>query len=77
MRKSMEVCEGHSAAAPLRVDQPSSEVQFGQRLALIGMFVKQRGHSLVIGVAGAGAGLRCRLLIPLIIRKMARATIRK
>ena len=33
---------------------PSCDVQFGQRTARIGMTVPQNGHSLVVGVAGAG-----------------------
>ncbi len=33
-----------------------SEVQCGQRVALIGMVVKQCGHSLVVGTAGVGSG---------------------
>jgi len=32
----------------------SSEVQYGQRVALIGMLDRQYGHSLVVG-AGGGA----------------------
>jgi len=33
----------------------SSEVQFGQRVALMGIVLKHRGHSLVLGAAGAAA----------------------
>jgi hypothetical protein len=33
----------------------SSEVQFGHRVALTGIWVEQKGHSFVAGV-GAGAG---------------------
>ncbi len=34
---------------------PSSEVQLGQRLALIGIDEKQKGHSLVVGSAGGAS----------------------
>jgi len=54
-----------------------SEVQLGHRVALIAMVLKQKGHSLVVGSAGGTASFRCRLLIPLISRKTAKATIKK
>lgn len=34
----------------------SGEVQFGQRVALMGIWVKQKGHSFVVGAAGAATG---------------------
>src|SRR5690242_20636182 len=52
-----------------------SDVQFGQRVALIGMTLKQYGQSFVVGSAGGGAFFR--LLKPLMIRKITKATITK
>jgi len=40
----------------MKDDYLISDVQCGQRVALIGMIVKQCGHSFVVGSAGAGAG---------------------
>jgi len=50
-------------------------VQFGQRVALIGMVVKQCGHSFVVGSAGAGCGF-IRFIVRT-IRKMTKATMMK
>jgi hypothetical protein len=50
-------------------------VQWGQRTALIGMAVKQKGQSLVVGTAATGAGLRRMALIHLTMMKMARETM--
>jgi hypothetical protein len=51
----------------------NSEVQCGQRVALMGMADRQWGQSLV---AGAGAGFRKRFIC-LMIRKIANAMIKK
>lgn len=53
----------------------SCEVQLGQRVALIGICVKQCGHSLVVTSAGAGGAFR--RLAALTTRKMANAMIMK
>src|SRR5579862_1011024 len=53
----------------------SCDVQFGQRLAAIGIAVAQYEQSLVFGAA-AGAGLFQRFTIRM-SRKIAKATIRK
>ena len=55
----------------------SSEVQLGQRLALIGISVRQNGHSLVVGSSGGASSSRLRLFMPLISINTAKATIRK
>ena len=56
----------------------SSEVQLGQRVALIEMVLKQCGHSFVVGsAAGAGAGFFLAALAALTIMKMTKAMIRK
>jgi hypothetical protein len=55
----------------------SSEVQNGQREALIGMVEKQCEHSLVVGSSTGAASSRLSLLSPLINIKMANATIKK
>lgn len=52
-----------------------SDVQCGQRLALIATVEQHLGHSLVVGSAGGGALLS--RFICLITRKMAKATITK
>lgn len=41
----------------------SSEVQLGQRVAIIAMVLKQNGHSLVVGSAGGATSFRRMLLI--------------
>ena len=53
----------------------SSEVQFGQRFALMGIIVKQKGHSLVTG-GGASSSL-VSLFKKRITVKIARAIIKK
>jgi hypothetical protein len=55
----------------------SSEVQFGQRVALIGMLVKQYGQFLVAGTAGAASCLRIVRLKSRINKNITNATIRK
>src|ERR1017187_3536345 len=57
----------------------TSEVQWGQRVALIGMVEKQRGHSFVVGSAATGAcSSRCFMVfIALMTRKIQNATMRK
>jgi hypothetical protein len=50
-------------------------VQFGHRVALIGIAVKQNGHSLVDG--GAGGGTCLNRLICLTNKNITKATIRK
>ncbi len=62
---------------PNRYAALSSEVQCGQRVALMGMLKRQYEHSLVEGAAGAGFGWRCILLICRTSKKIANATIRK
>src|SRR3989338_2336238 len=52
----------------------SSEVQLGQRVALREMLEKQNGQSLVVTAAGWAF---CSLLMALISRNTAKATIRK
>jgi hypothetical protein len=52
-----------------------SDVQFGQRVAGIGIWVKQNGHSLVVGAAGAGA--RFIRFICFTIRKITNAMMTK
>ena len=59
----------------LRNYLPNSDVQCGQRVALIGMVVKQCGHSLVVGSAGGGAFLVA--LAALTIMKITKAILRK
>ena len=54
----------------------SSDVQLGQRVALMGMAVKQNGQSFVVGSAGGASSVRFREFIPLITMNMAKATIR-
>ena len=51
----------------------------GQRVALIGMLVKQKGHSLVVGAAGASIFLgACILAIGRTMKKKTtRAIIKK
>ena len=49
----------------------SSEVQFGQRVALMGMRVKQKGHSLVVG-SGGGVSFSRRILFTIRTRKKQR-----
>ena len=56
---------------------PSSEVQCAQRVALMGMLLRQWGHSLVVGSAGGASSSRFSLLMPLMSRNTAKATIRK
>lgn len=53
-----------------------SEVQWGQRVASKAMSLQQKGHFLVAGAAGAGAGL-FNLLMALIKIKIQKATIIK
>ncbi len=53
----------------------NSDVQFGQRVALMEMVLMQCGHSLVVGSAGAGAFFM--LLADLTMRKITKAMIRK
>lgn len=56
----------------------SSEVQLGQRLALIGIEVAQRGQSFVVGVAGTAAFFGpCIRAIGRTIRKNTAAAIIK
>lgn len=50
-------------------------MQFGQRFAGIGIAVKQKGQSFVVGFAGAGA--LCSLEAARTTMKMTKATIRK
>ena len=52
----------------------SSEVQFGQRVALMGMRVKQKGHSLVVG-AGGGVSFSRRILLTIFTRKNSAAAM--
>ena len=54
----------------------SCEVQWGQRLAWMGMVVKQKGHSLVLGSA-AGCFSRFMWLMPLMTRNTAKAMMIK
>jgi hypothetical protein len=76
--------EGRQRALPafecLPVTYFTSEVQCGQRVALIGIVEKQRGHSLVVGSAGAAGACSSRCFsefIALIIRKIQNATMMK
>jgi hypothetical protein len=57
----------------------NSEVQLGQREALMAILEKQNGQSLVVGAAATfGASARRRmLLIARMRRKTAKATIKK
>ena len=57
----------------------SVEVQLGQRLALIGILVQQKGHSLVVGAAGSATFLgACILAIgPTTKKKTTKAIITK
>src|SRR5512139_145166 len=72
-----------SSTLPLRLPDPqrmaaqSCEVQFGQRLAGMGMAVQQKGHSFVVGAAAGAGASRFILFMPRITRKIAKATIRK
>ena len=68
---------GYDLILDQAADGPSSEVQFGQRLALIAMVEKQKGHSLVVGSAGGASSWRLRLFMPLISMNTAKATIVK
>ena len=53
----------------------SSEVHWGQRVAFRGTVDRQKGHSFVVGAAGASS--RFRELICLMSTKTAKATMRK
>ena len=55
----------------------SCEVQWGQRLAWMGMVVKQKGHSLVLGSAAGASFSRFMWLMPLITRNTAKAMMIK
>jgi hypothetical protein len=66
------------------IDVPSfdryltSEVQCGQRVALIGICDRQCGQSLVVGAAGASSCFfSVKRLTCFINKKMAKATIKK
>ena len=53
----------------------NSDVQFGQRVALMEIVLKQYGQSLVVGSAGAGAFFN--LFAIFTMRKITKAMIRK
>jgi hypothetical protein len=55
----------------------NSEVQLGQRVAWMGIAVKQKEQSLVVGTAGGASSCLFKRLILRITIKMAKATIRK
>jgi hypothetical protein len=55
----------------------SSDVQFGQRTALIGIAVKQKGQSLVVGAAGGTSFFRCIWLMIFTNKNTAKAIMRK
>lgn len=56
---------------------PTSEVQCGQRVALIGMFNRQYGYSLVVGSAGRSCSFSLSLLIWRMRRNTTKATMTK
>ena len=58
-------------------DAVSSDVQFGQRIAVIGIVDMQKEHSLVVGSSSGASSSACILLIPLMSIKTAKATMRK
>ena len=58
-------------------DYLSSDVQFGQRNALIEIVEKQNGHSFVVGAAGVAGLAGASLFAARIIMKMTKATIKK
>ena len=55
----------------------SCEVQYGQRVAGMGMAVQQKAQSFVVGAAGGAAGLRWSLLACRMMMKITNAMIRK
>src|ERR1035437_4710604 len=79
LRPTVLIAQTQFVMSRLRPHHFTSEVQCGQRVALIGIVEKQRGHSLVVGSTAAGAcSSRCFMVfIALMIRKMQNATIMK
>ncbi len=55
----------------------SCDVQFGRRVALIGMLEQQKEQSLVVGAAGGSSSFRFSRFIALTTRKIAKAMIMK
>ena len=56
---------------------PRVDVQNAQRFALIGIALKQCGHSFVVGSAAGASSFRFKLLSHLMIINTANATIKK